>query len=147
MELKTVDGFCIDKSNSAELQEVINSMHRWYRNSAKCYVYLSAVSINYQSGVDQLLQPWEPAFRRSGWTLQELIAPTVVEFFDHAWHHLGSKIKLQDMISTTYEYQSGCTCRTKLKQIQHSAKDVLGSAQECYSIRRYGLLSHGYFRH
>src|SRR5271154_1252607 len=39
-----VDTCCIDKSSSAELQEAINSMFRWYRNAAKCYVYLSDVS-------------------------------------------------------------------------------------------------------
>jgi hypothetical protein len=39
-----VDSCCIDKSNSTELSEAINSMFRWYRNAAKCYVYLSDVS-------------------------------------------------------------------------------------------------------
>jgi hypothetical protein len=39
-----VDTCCIDKSNNAELSEAIISMFRWYRNSAKCYVYLADVS-------------------------------------------------------------------------------------------------------
>ena len=39
-----VDTCCIDKSNSNELQEAINSMFRWYKNATKCYVYLSDVS-------------------------------------------------------------------------------------------------------
>src|SRR5450759_607360 len=39
-----VDTCCIDKSSSAELTEAINSMFRWYREAAKCYVYLSDVS-------------------------------------------------------------------------------------------------------
>jgi hypothetical protein len=39
-----VDTCCIDKPSSAELQETINSMFRWYQNAAKCYVYLSDVS-------------------------------------------------------------------------------------------------------
>ena len=34
-----VDTCCIAKSSSAELQESINSMFRWYRDSAVCYVY------------------------------------------------------------------------------------------------------------
>jgi hypothetical protein len=38
-----VDTCCIDKSNNAELAEAINSMFRWYRHAAKCYVYLSDV--------------------------------------------------------------------------------------------------------
>jgi len=39
-----VDTCCIDKSNSTELYEAINSMFRWYRQSIKCYVYLRDVS-------------------------------------------------------------------------------------------------------
>lgn len=42
-----VDTCCIDKKNSAsELDQAINSMFRWYRESAKCYVYLSDISTN-----------------------------------------------------------------------------------------------------
>jgi hypothetical protein len=40
-----VDTCCIDKSSSAELSEAINSMFRWYQNAARCYVYLTDVSI------------------------------------------------------------------------------------------------------
>src|SRR4051812_47775961 len=36
-----VDTCCINKSSSAELTEAINSMFRWCREAAKCYVYLS----------------------------------------------------------------------------------------------------------
>jgi hypothetical protein len=38
-----VDTCCIDKANNTELQEAIDSMFRWYQNSAKCYVYLPDV--------------------------------------------------------------------------------------------------------
>lgn len=39
-----IDTCCIDKSSSAELQEAIGCMFRWYRDSAQCYVYLEDVS-------------------------------------------------------------------------------------------------------
>jgi hypothetical protein len=39
-----VNTCCIDKSNSTELAEAINSMFRWYQNATKCYVYLPDVS-------------------------------------------------------------------------------------------------------
>ena len=42
-ELGWVNTCCIDKSSSAELSEAINSMFRWYRESTRCYVYLSDV--------------------------------------------------------------------------------------------------------
>src|SRR5947207_7099939 len=81
-----VDTCCIDKSNSVELQESINSMFRWYQNAAKCYVYLLDVSITKRKARDQFAEfTWESAFRTSrwfarGWTLQELLAPNSVEF-------------------------------------------------------------------
>ncbi|RMZ68247.1 HET domain [Pyrenophora seminiperda CCB06] len=41
-----VDTCCINKSDSAELTETINSMYTWYQRSALCYVYLSDLDIN-----------------------------------------------------------------------------------------------------
>ncbi len=38
-----VDTCCIDKRNSADLSEAINSMFRWYQQSDRCYVYLCDV--------------------------------------------------------------------------------------------------------
>lgn len=39
-----MDTCCIDKSSNTGLMEAINSVFRWYRNSTKCYVYLTDVS-------------------------------------------------------------------------------------------------------
>jgi Heterokaryon incompatibility protein (HET) len=96
-----VDSCCIDKTSSAELQEAINSMFRWYQDAAKCYVYLSDVLTREHPQSSELL--WEPAFRRSrwftrGWTLQELLAPRSVEFFSRDSQRLGSKDSLQQQI-------------------------------------------------
>jgi hypothetical protein len=93
-----VDTCCIDKSNSTELSEAINSMFRWYRNAARCYAYLIDVSTNDQ--IDLSLQPWEAAFGNSrwftrGWTLQELIAPRSVQFFCSNGNRLGDKNSLE----------------------------------------------------
>jgi hypothetical protein len=96
-----VDTCCIDKSNNNELSEAINSMFRWYCNAAKCYVYLPDVSRSALHAIDKFSQlPWEPAFRKSrwftrGWTLQELIAPTSVEFFSKEGEQLGNKRSLE----------------------------------------------------
>jgi hypothetical protein len=101
-----VDTCCIDKSSSAELQEAINSMFRWYQNAAKCYVYLSDVSTRNQKASDRLSEyTWEPAFRSSkwftrGWTLQELLALGLgsVEFFSQEGERLGDKRTLERQI-------------------------------------------------
>ena len=39
-----IDSYCIDKSSSAELQEAINSMGRYYVESSICYVYMANVA-------------------------------------------------------------------------------------------------------
>jgi hypothetical protein len=97
-----VDTCCIDKSNHTELSEAIASMFRWYRNAAKCYAYLSDVSINDRGpGSDRYC--WESAFRKSrwftrGWTLQELIGPKSVEFFSKERERLGDKHSLERQI-------------------------------------------------
>jgi hypothetical protein len=94
-----VDTCCIDKSNNSELSEAINSMFRWYRDAAKCYVYLSDVS----QPVNEFSQAWESEFRNSrwftrGWTLQELLAPASVEFFSKEGERIGNKQSLQRYI-------------------------------------------------
>ncbi|KAN0072346.1 hypothetical protein V8E54_009275 [Elaphomyces granulatus] len=96
-----VDTCCIDKSSSTELHEAINSMFRWYRDAAKCYVYLTDVSrptLDADGKSSQL--PWESTFRKSrwftrGWTLQELVAPVSVEFFSKEGVQLGNKESLE----------------------------------------------------
>ncbi|KAK3363996.1 beta transducin-like protein HET-D2Y [Lasiosphaeria hispida] len=99
-----LDTCCIDKSDNAELQDALDSMFRWYRNAAKCYVYLTDVSTCQQDADGN--PSWELAFRKSrwftrGWTLQELIAPTVLEFFSEDRKRLGDKTSLAQHIHNT----------------------------------------------
>ncbi|KAK1751996.1 heterokaryon incompatibility protein-domain-containing protein [Echria macrotheca] len=95
-----VDTCCIDKSSSAELTEAINSMFHWYREAAKCYVYLTDVT-THEGDLDD--QEWASSFRASrwftrGWTLQELLAPKSVEFFSRDGARLGDKESLEQHI-------------------------------------------------
>jgi hypothetical protein len=99
-----IDTCCIDKSSSAELSEAINSMFRWYHDAAKCYVYLSDVSMyGFIKNNQSYHRTWELAFNHSrwftrGWTLQELIAPTTVEFFSMEGQRIGDKKSLEQQI-------------------------------------------------
>ncbi|PMD30347.1 HET-domain-containing protein [Hyaloscypha variabilis F] len=97
-EYAWVDTCCIDKTSSAELSEAINSMYSWYRTSDVCYVYLADVLPNLDA------KARDEAIRKSrwftrGWTLQELIAPSSVIFYDSRWHELGTKESLEILIS------------------------------------------------
>jgi hypothetical protein len=99
-----VDTCCIDKRNNTELTKAINSMFRWYRNAAKCYVYLSDVSTSASNVSAEMCQSaWEADFRGSrwftrGWTLQELLAPASVAFYSSQGKHLGDKQSLAGVI-------------------------------------------------
>lgn len=84
------DTCCIDKTDSVELGEAINSMYRWYAESDLCIAFLEDVA-----SAEQIEQSeW---FSR-GWTLQELIAPQRVQFYDTHWRFLGDKSSLSDVL-------------------------------------------------
>jgi hypothetical protein len=91
-----VDTVCIDKTSSAELQEALNSMFRWYQTAAKCYAYLSDVSIH--DTKDDLQSFRKSRWFKRGWTLQELIAPTSVEFFSLEGDRIGDRVSMMEDI-------------------------------------------------
>ena len=99
-----VDTCCIDKSNNNELSEAINSMFRWYHDAARCYVYLSDLSLTgHEQNSEQSEVLWKLDFRASrwftrGWTLQELLAPVSVEFFTREGQRIGDKRSLEQQI-------------------------------------------------
>ncbi|KAI0965418.1 heterokaryon incompatibility protein-domain-containing protein [Xylaria arbuscula] len=93
-----IDTCCIDKSNSAELTESINSMFSWYSDAAVCLVYLAD-----SPGPPQMLDGdrylfWRLYTERNKlcrwfsrcWTLQELLASKKLEFYDGGWTHIGT---------------------------------------------------------
>lgn len=89
-----IDTCCIDKSSSAELQEAINSMYRWYQLAHHCIVYLDdALTENdppsREPNFERMLR--DSKWITRGWTLQELIAPSTVVFYDSAWSPIGEK--------------------------------------------------------
>jgi hypothetical protein len=100
-----IDTCCIDKTNKAELSHAIRSMFCWYRNATRCYVYLSDVRTKKRKVEDGInYSGWERTFESSrwftrGWTLQELIAPRVVEFFSQEGDKLGDKSSLRCLIN------------------------------------------------
>ncbi|KAJ5050308.1 uncharacterized protein L3040_002191 [Drepanopeziza brunnea f. sp. 'multigermtubi'] len=104
-----IDSCCINKGSSAELAEAIHSMFKWYRDSKVCFAYLgdvrksesvarnsegAKVSFSVFNQVEER-EPSKPSvwFSR-GWTLQELLAPRHMEFYDTSWELLGTKSSL-----------------------------------------------------
>ncbi|KAL4732988.1 hypothetical protein BDV11DRAFT_200964 [Aspergillus similis] len=99
-----IDTCCIVKKDGAqpgedhELSKELASMFNYYRNSQVCYTYLADVS------ADEDPSAPNSAFRNSkwfkrGWTLQELVAPLYITFFDKNWIEIGTKSSLQKVIA------------------------------------------------
>ncbi|CCF32897.1 HET domain-containing protein [Colletotrichum higginsianum] len=83
-----VGSACIEKTSSLELQEAVSFSIRLLRAAAVCFVHLHDLP----AGSGYLAKAWGCCrYWRRSWTLQELIAPSEVEFFDADWEHRGSR--------------------------------------------------------
>lgn len=102
-----IDTCCIDKTSSAELSEAINSMYRWYQDAQICYAYLADVCTGDKGwwSDDMHLEFRESRWFTRGWTLQELLAPKNLAFYDKDWLKLGSKMTLNIQISVATDIQ------------------------------------------
>ncbi|KAI6143030.1 hypothetical protein BKA82DRAFT_4187705 [Pisolithus tinctorius] len=76
------DTCCIDKSPSSihNLSESLTLMYKWYANSAATLVYLAGVAHPSKPG-DLPRSIW----MTRAWTLQELLSPKVIFFYDSEW--------------------------------------------------------------
>ena len=95
-----IDTCCIDKSSSAELTEALNSMFQWYRDAVICYTWLADLPGSVWNSPEESFSCFKDCrwFTR-GWTLQELIAPRVLEFYDGDWNLRGTKVDLDVVVS------------------------------------------------
>ncbi|RTE69319.1 hypothetical protein BHE90_016301 [Fusarium euwallaceae] len=99
LEYAWIDTCCINKESSKELDEAINSMFQWYRKASICYTYLFDVP----HGDDS----WEPGSKffssrwfLRGWTLQELLAPGELRFYNQEWTFIGTKADMSSAIES-----------------------------------------------
>ncbi len=97
-----IDTCCIDKTSSSELSEAINTMFRWYKEAVVCYVYLSDVLL-FEDGYAPESQFRQSRWFTRGWTLQELVAPKEVKFYDALWEVIGNRSKLRYLIQEITE--------------------------------------------
>ncbi len=89
-------------------------MYRWYQRSQVCYAYLVDVpdATADHSRPDSLFQ--QSKWFTRGWTLQELLAPTFVEFYAQNWNEIGTKSSMRTLvqkitnISTLVDIDKAC---------------------------------------
>ncbi|KAK7456050.1 HET domain-containing protein [Colletotrichum acutatum] len=123
-----VDTCCIDKSSSAELSEAINSMFRWYQEARICFVFLS----DFQPS-DVTNAPLDFAQCRwftRGWTLQELLAPRHMYFYNQEWKLVGDKDSLR------YEMSEITGIPRAILAHDHSFQDVCLAQRMSWASRR-----------
>ena len=114
-----VDTCCIDKSNQNEESVAIYSMFRWYQKAVKCYVYLADVCVGETDdqsirAAKDLALPKSKWFTR-GWTLQELLAPEIVEFYSRDGVLLGSRATLVEQIHEITGIPAAALCGKSLR--------------------------------
>ena len=105
-----IDTVCINKLSSAELSETINCMYTWYQRSVECYVLLDDIPVlndrntSQREGILRTTGLLPDGFSLSrwftrGWTLQELLAPASVRFYDRNGDFIGTRSEMATSIS------------------------------------------------
>ena len=110
-----IDTCCIDKKSSAEVSEAVNAMYRWYQKADKCYAYLFDVKAN------QLETFRQSSWFTRGWTLQELIAPMKLLFYDTEWLKIGSKTTLAAEVTAITGIDEGVLRKPSLLRMPRGA--------------------------
>ncbi|KAF9482042.1 hypothetical protein BDN70DRAFT_991402 [Pholiota conissans] len=128
ISLGWMDTICINKDSSSELGESIRSMYKWYQSSNVCIVYLSETST--------IPEIHRDAWFTRGWTLQELLAPNVIKFYNMNW------MKFEEESPNDKPYS-----RTSIsggEVIQYIAMDspkVMGQIQQATTLSKNELLN------
>ncbi|KAK5729161.1 hypothetical protein LTR15_002303 [Elasticomyces elasticus] len=113
-------------------------MFRWYQNAVECIAFLGDVGGHDGRSLEHSIWIW---FKR-GWTLQELIAPQNITFYDYRWNCLGTKKDLlkplskitripRDVLSHDRHF-SGCSIAQRMSWA--SDRETREVEDEAYSL-------------
>ena len=130
-------------------------MYRWYYSARVCYAFLEDVVtpkedlcvVHDRSTFSRMRESIAASrwFTR-GWTLQELIAPCRVEFYDKVWNPLGIR---EEVVLPLSEITGIPTFvlrdRKRFVKYQYRTKNGLGILPCYFPTRRSSLLLTGTF--
>ncbi|KAJ8514982.1 hypothetical protein ONZ45_g7550 [Pleurotus djamor] len=123
------DSGCIDQHNGPEIEESIRAMFSWYRNAHVCFIHLQDTT--------RLTNIHDDGWFKRGWTLQELMAPERLQFFDKHWSRLSTTKSVYDL---DRERNSRSSMKTKWGDEDLGKEVVWGSARSC--LFRLSLVQH-----
>ncbi|KAI0185607.1 hypothetical protein EV127DRAFT_348003 [Xylaria flabelliformis] len=96
-----IDSCCINYADAIEQTKSINSMLKWYSDAKLCITYLNDVQKHEPYGdalgpkcLDSLERDGPSIWFSRGWTLQELLSPQDIRFYDKDWNFIGTKMTL-----------------------------------------------------
>jgi len=105
-------------------------MFQWYQNAVVCYVYLADVPG--ESAMDSTFS--ESKWFTRGWTLQELIAPRDVFFYNVKWSALGTRESLGPAISSATNIEAEFLRGENLERASIAKKMSWASGRETTRI-------------
>ena len=117
-----IDSLCMSRDPRERANAVVN-MFNWYRNAEACYTYLWDVK-------DKMTTS---AWFTRGWTLQELLAPKQVVFFNIHWQLLGHKCPGSAMECGHTIY--GPAVNVKLTKLTHINREVLKDFEQVRNLK------------
>ena len=115
-----IDTICIDQNSSSDKSEAINAMYRYYQDAKICFTHLFDVDGHgirltdpnpNQPDTDDMeavrKEFTDARWFKRGWTLQELLAPPQLWFYDKNWNLLGSRDELCNTIADITRIEPG----------------------------------------
>lgn len=135
-------------------------MFRWYSAAGVCYAYLSDVHLDGHSGPDDALSSVEARAERTpihsaayvsfeksrwftrGWTLQELIAPQRLLFFDAYWTPIGTKATLAEAVARSTKIDRDVLTGRSFMSVNVATRMSWAASRETSRVedRAYALL-------
>ena len=95
-------------------------MFPWYNGSEICYNYLADYNIS-----DPNAKLSKSRCFTRGWTLQELIAPARVRFYDESWKSIGTKEALSEQLSVIASIGPEVLLTPKHRHLEENIAQVL----------------------
>jgi hypothetical protein len=108
-------------------------MYRYYQEASICYVYLADISTISEISNSRWLT--------RGWTLQELIAPSSMIFFDKGWRELGTNISLVHVLSQRTNIPESILCDSEELEATSIAQRMSWAADRVTTRKEDGAYS------